>query len=184
MADNTRNELLEQILSASGSFDPSTDLGVERLISSSSIVDIQEPAGLGAANAMPIRFGAAVSTPQLSLSDDGALTVIQAGTYRIQLDLQFARTGSGGTSELLFRLLVNGNQVGESVHASVQDSNATRFIERSRTTFFPAGSVVTFEVMRDSNGSNSGGLFAYIPTAEAGSWNKSPSASLSVERFV
>jgi hypothetical protein len=99
--------------------------------------------------------------------------------------LQFGRSGSSGTSELLFRVLTNGVQAGRSVAAKISNANDEQYFENDNWVNIPAGLVITFEVMRDDAGNNSGGLIAYEPTDEGvGTWNNAPSAALRLERWI
>jgi len=164
--------------------DPSL-INIERLLDAESVALSQEPIGLGASNAVQIEFGPPVNTPldPVNIDASGALFVNESGTYRIKAALQFGRTGGAGTSELLFRVLANGVQSGRSVHTSVQNSNITSYFENDTWIFLPAGTILTFEVMRDASGNDSGGIYSFTPSAEAGSWNFSPSSAIRVDRW-
>lgn len=164
--------------------DPSL-INIERLLDAESIAPSQEPSGTGVANAAQVEFGPPVNTPldPVSIDASGALFINESGTYRIKVALQFGRTGGAGTSELLFRVLLNGVQAGRSIHASVQNSNVTSYFENDTWIFLPAGTTLTFEVMRDASGNNSGGIYSFTPSVEAGSWSFSPSSVIRVERW-
>ncbi len=183
------NRLLEDILDATvgGSFDPTTGISVERLLDATATDATQFPSGSGVANSLQINFGAAsggASSPY-TLGADGSLTINESGTYRIKVALQFGRTGSSGTSKLLFRVLTDGVQAGRSVAAKISNANDEQYFENDNWVNIPAGLVITFEVMRDDAGVDSGGLLAYEPTDEGvGTWNNAPSAALRLERWT
>ena len=182
-----RNELLEDILAetSGGSFDPTTGISVERLLDATATDATQFPVGKGISNALQINFGAASggALEPYTLGADGSLTINEGGLYRIKVALQFGRSGSSGTSELLFRVLTNGVQAGRSVAAKISNANDEQYVENDNWVNIPAGLVITFEVMRDDAGNNSGGLIAYEPTDEGvGTWNNAPSAALRLER--
>lgn len=171
----------------SGGFNPTTDMLVERLLDATATDLTQNPTGLGIANAIQINFGAAQggALEPYTLGADGSLTINEAGTYRIKVALQFGRSGAAGVSELLFRVLTNGVQAGRSVAAKLVNSNDEKYFENDNWVNIPAGLVITFEVMRDVVGNNSGGLIAYTPTNEGvGTWNDAPSAALRLERWI
>jgi hypothetical protein len=61
--------------------------------------------------------------------------------------------------------------------------NVTSYFENDTWVELPSGVDLVFEVMRDSAGNNSGGLFGFAPSADPGQWNDSPCAALRVERW-
>lgn len=183
-----RNELLEDILTAtSGSFDPTTDIAIERLIDGISLSADQQPAGLGIANAINVEFGAAIGTggDPVQMDVNGQLTFNTAGLYRIKVVFQFGRTGSSGTSEILFRFLVDGVQLGRTVGVKLGNADDLRYIDIDNWFNVPLGATLDTQVMRDNAGNNSGGLFQTIPTDEgAGTWADVPCAVMRVERLI
>ena len=158
------------------------NLGIERLIDGSSAATSQEPTGLGDANAIQIEFGAAEGTAldPVNLLADGTLQINETGLYRIKIALQFGRTGGAGTSLLMFRVLGDGVQLGRSVGSRLDSAEVDLYFENDTWVTLPAGTELTFEIIRDAAGNNSGGLFAI---AASGSWNDVPCASLRVERW-
>lgn len=183
-----RNELLEQILSATGGgFNPTTGMAIDRLIDAESLASVQNPTGLGVANSMNIEFGAAqnsVADPVM-VDVNGKLTINTTGTYRIKVALQFGKGTSVGEAEILFRVLVNSIQVGRSINYIIDDQKSTAYFENDTWITLSAGTEIEFEVMRDLNGNDSGGLVMYTPTVEAGNeWGNAPTAALRVERWV
>ncbi len=165
-------------------FIPTSGLEIERLIDGVSVSANQQPSDTGAANAMQIEFGPSIDSDSVSLDSSGQVTINEAGTYRIKVALQFGRTGGAGTSKLLFRALINGAQAGRSVSAFISNANEEQYFENDTWLTVPAGMLITYEVMRDSDGNNSGGLFEVQPTPEAGSWNSAPCAAIRIERWV
>lgn len=160
-----------------------SDISIERVLDAYSTLATQNPTGLGEANATQITFGAAANTGSdpVNLLSDGTLEVNESGLYRIKTSLQFGRTGASGTAGLLFRVLLNGTQAGRSVYYKLANADSTQYFENDSWVNLTAGTEVTFEVMREDSGNNSGGLVGFTPT---GSWNTSSSASLRVERWV
>jgi hypothetical protein len=169
--------------SPAGGFDPTTDMIISRILDGVATDLVQEPTGVGDANAIQINFGSAVNTisDPVMLSAAGTVTINEAGTYRLKVSLQFGRIGASGVSELLFRVTVNGSQAGRSIVAFVNSANDTQHFENDTWLNVPANTVIAYEIMRDTAGSNFGGLYGYTPTE---GWNVAPSAAIRVERWV
>ena len=170
-----------------GSFNPTTDMSIERLFDAESDTSAQEPTGLGVANAIQISFGPAIgdSSDPVQIDANGTVTFNQGGTYRIKVALEFGREGASGTSVLLFRVRVNGVQAGRSISTSLPNSNASQYFENDTWLTVPAGVVLRFDVMRDASGTDFGGLFGLAPTVDGGNeWNDSPSAMIRMERWT
>ena len=168
-------------------FDPITDLSIQRLIEGTSLAADQQPTGLGISNSINVEFGAAIGTPSdpVEMDVDGMLTFNKGGLYRIKVVFQFGRSGASGTSEVLFRFLINGAQLGRSVGTKLGNSDDLRYIDIDNWFNVPEGSTLVTQIMRDSSGSDSGGLFQTIPTDEgAGTWSNVPCAVMRVERLV
>lgn len=167
-------------------FNPTTGIGINRLLDSNSPLLNQQPTGLGTANKIQLSFGAAEGTisDPVMISAAGALTINRAGLYRIKINMEYGRTGSGGIAFLIFRALVNGVQAGRSVVAKMsKEDDIQNFVDEAWLPL-PAGTVITYEVMRDISGANSGGIFEGVPTADVDTWNTSPCCSVRVEEWV
>lgn len=158
---------------------------IERLIEGVSLAASQQPAGLGVANAKNVEFGAAVVGTDVSLSVGGQLTFHTGGLYRVKVVFQFGRTGQSGTSEILFRFLVAGVQIGRSVGAKLGNSDDLQYIDIDNWFNVPAGTTLDTQIMRDLSGNDSGGCFQTLPTIEGGNeWSPVPSAIIRVERWA
>ena len=142
----------------------------------------QQPSALD--TALQVEFGAAQLGPTdpVQLAADGTLTINEAGSYFVLAVFQFGRTGSAQVSHLYGRVLVNGSQVLNSVHARIEDGDVLIPLQLDiRFVSIPAGAAVTFEIIRDSAGNNSGGLFQADPTPTG--WEVAPSASITVYKL-
>ena len=183
---NSRNEILEDILSATtDGFNPFTDMQVDRLIEGVSLAE--NPTGLGIANAINVEYGAAIGTGSdpVQLSVNGRLTFNQAGLYRVKAVFQFGRSGGTGTSEVLFRFLISGSQSGRTAGAKLANAASVRYIDIDHWFNVPAGATLDTQIMRNNVGHNSGGLFKIAPSDEGvGTWNDVPCAVIAVERFI
>lgn len=168
-------------------FDPTTGIVVDRVLEAVSLAVSQEPTGLGIANAVQIEFGAAQFTGSdpVMIDVNGTITFNVGGLYRVKSVFQFGRTGASGTSDVLFRLLVNGVQLGRSVGVKLSNADVLQYIDIDNWFNVPAGTTLDTEIMRDNSGSNSGGIFQTIPTDEgAGTWGIVPCTIIRVERWA
>lgn len=160
--------------------DPS-GITIERLLDGTSLAASQSPTSVD--TPIQLEFGAAQGTggDPVSLSAAGLLTFNEAGTYRLKISFAYGRTGGAGVSELYFRALVNGTQAGQSIHAKVTDADVYIPFSDEAWLTVPAGITVSYELMRDSSGNNSGGVYSGSPTPL--DWNPNPCAAIRVERW-
>ena len=91
-----------------------------------------------------------------------------------------ARTAEHGESLTMLRFLLNGQPIGNPVATEITDSGASVYNQISLAGQVSAGTVLTTEILRDSNSANDGGLFAF-PSADG--WGTAPSAIMRVLRF-
>lgn len=132
---------------------------------------------------LQLTFGAG----QLSASDPvmlnsaGVVTFNTAGAYAVRIKLQNGRTGATGTSILLSRLLVNGTQIGSTAAVKMTQTDATTPTESRVVIQASAGQTFTVQIMRDSAGSNFGGVYPQVATVAA--WGTAPSALLVISRL-
>ncbi len=170
-----------------GVFDPTSGMTIERLVDGKSLATVQNPTGTGEANAIQIEFGAALNGAgdPVQLLADGTLRINQAGLYRLKISLSYGRSGGSGQSELRFRALINGVQAGQSIGIEIDNANTTLAFADEAWLYLPAGLDITYEIMRDSSGNDSGGLIQPVVTAgTAPSWNPTTCAALRVERWA
>lgn len=146
------------------------------LLIASSTAATQEPSVVD--TPLQIEFGAAQVTTDIDISAAGAITFKTAGKYIISPFFQYGRTGATGTSFLMNRYLRNGTQEGGSLAAKID--NANTLVPWSSSIQFTAAvnDVLTIEIVRDSGGDNSGGLFSLSPTTLA--WNDAPCAAIQI----
>lgn len=133
--------------------------------------------------ALQVSFGTAQGSASdpVMLNAAGTVTFNTAGNYAVRIKLQNGRTGATGTSILLSRILLNGAQVGSTAAVKMTQTDATTPSE-SRVVLNPtAGQTFQVQIMRDSAGSNFGGL--YPQTATVTAWGVAPSALLVVSRL-
>jgi len=150
----------------------------EICLSSESFVD-QNPSGLGIAT--QITFGAADATAQFSIDAAGNMECLEEDEYECAVTFVVGREGSGGIAQIYLRALINGSQVGSSRHAILDTDDFEIPLEYNVQFNLQVGDILTFEMIRDTDGSNSGGLRAGIPDVP---WNPSPSAFIQISRTL
>jgi len=133
--------------------------------------------------ALQLVFGAAQKSASdpVMINAAGLVTFNVAGNYAVRIKLQCGRTGATGTSILLSRLLLSGTQVGSAACVKLTQTDATTPTE-SRVVLNPtAGQTLAVQIMRDSAGSNFGGV--YQQAASVTAWGTAPSALLVISRL-
>lgn len=152
---------------------------VEVLRASSSVA--QAPSAVD--TPLQVAFGAAQGAPADPVMIDaaGLVTFNQAGNYAVRVKLQCGRTGASGTSILLSRLVLGGTQLGSAACVKLTQTDATTPTD-SRVVMNPAaGQTLQVQIMRDSAGSNFGGIYPQAATVTA--WGTAPSALLVISRL-
>lgn len=132
---------------------------------------------------LQLTFGAGQlsAADPVMLNSAGLVTFNTAGAYAIRIKLQNGRTGATGTSILLSRLLINGAQVGSTAAVKMTQTDATTPTESRVVIQATAGQTFTVQIMRDSAGSNFGGVYPQVATVAA--WGTAPSALLVISRL-
>lgn len=132
---------------------------------------------------LQLSFGAAQGAPTdpVSISAAGLVTFNIGGNYAVRVKLQCGRTGATGTSILLSRILVNGAQVGSAAAVRMTSTDATTPTESRVVINATAGQTMAIQIMRDSAGSNFGGVYPQVATVTA--WGAAPSGLLVISRL-
>lgn len=132
---------------------------------------------------LQLTFGAAqgsIANPVM-INAAGLVTFNTAGNYAVRIKLQNGRTGASGTSILLSRILLNGTQIGSPAAAKITQAESI-FATDSRVVInVTAGQTFSVQIMRDSAGTNFGGVYPQAATVTA--WGTAPSALLVVSRL-
>lgn len=133
--------------------------------------------------ALQLSFGAAqgAASNPVMINAAGLVTFNTAGNYAVRIKLQAGRTGASGTSILLSRILVNGSQYGSPAATKLVSADVTIPIESRVVINATAGQTMAVQIMRDSAGTNFGGV--YPQTATVSAWGVAPSALLVVSRL-
>lgn len=132
---------------------------------------------------LQLTFGAAQksATDPVMINSAGLVTFNTAGNYAVRIKLQNGRTGATGTSVLLSRILLNGAQVGSPASAKMTSSDVVVPTESRVVVNATAGQTFVVQIMRDSAGSNFGGVYPQAATVAA--WGTAPSALLVISRL-
>ena len=146
------------------------------LLNAASTATSQQPSATD--TALQIEFGAAQTTDNIDIAVNGAITFKTAGKYIVSTFFQYGRSGSSGVSILYNRYLINGTQQGNSLGAKIDNADTLVPWSSSIQMTVNENDVLTIEMIRDSAGNNSGGLFAAAPTAAG--WNQAPCAVIQI----
>ena len=186
LADNTTGAITQQVLrevltqlADSPIYAAAGVKEVEVLRTSSSVA--QAPSAVD--TPLQVAFGAARGAPSdpVSISAAGLVTFNVAGNYAVRIKLQAGRTGASGTSILLSRLLLAGAQYGSPAATKLVSADVTIPIESRVVINATTGQTFAVQIMRDSAGSNFGGIFPQAATVTA--WGTAPSALLVISRL-
>jgi len=152
---------------------------VERVLDANDFTD-QEPSALGVP--LQVTFGAAQSNAFFDLDALGNITVLSEDEFVWRARFVVGREGAGGESQIYIRSLVNGVQVGNSSHLIVDSPRVEIPVELEGVATLALNDVIAFQIVRDTDATNSGGLRAGNPSVAG--WNPSPSARLTVDRYI
>lgn len=132
---------------------------------------------------LQLAFGGASGSASdpVMINAAGLVTFNTAGNYAVRIKLQCGRTGATGTSILLSRLLLNGTQIGSTAAVKLTQTDATTPTESRVVVNATAGQTFAVQVMRDSAGSNFGGVYPQVAVVTA--WGTAPSALLVISRL-
>tara|TARA_R110000796_G_scaffold901_1_gene3399 strand:+ start:802 stop:1629 length:828 start_codon:yes stop_codon:yes gene_type:complete len=139
----------------------------------------QSPGGLDTVLQVSFGSGTGTGVDPAMVSAIGDITFNDVGVYFVNAVGYLSRVGSsGGVSTMLFRSLVDGSQVNSIGAVSLPTVGVTI----PETLSFPIristpGTVLTFEILRDSSGVDQGGLY---PTTTISSWDNAPSSALTI----
>lgn len=133
--------------------------------------------------ALQLTFGAAQNSAAnpVMINAAGLVTFNTAGNYAVRIKLQCGRTGATGTSILLSRILLGGAQFGSAACVKMTQTDATTPTDSRVVINATAGQTMAIQIMRDSTGSNFGGVYPQVATVAA--WGTAPSALLVISRL-
>lgn len=133
--------------------------------------------------ALQLAFGAAQNSAAnpVMINAAGLVTFNVAGNYAVRIKLQCGRTGATGTSILLSRILLGGVQYGSAACVKLTQTDATTPTDSRVVINATAGQTLAIQIMRDSAGSNFGGVYPQAAVVTA--WGTAPSALLVISRL-
>ena len=146
-------------------------------LAAASISD-QTPAGLDIPLQVEFGAGQGSASDPIELKSNGAILIHKANQYIFKFTVQYGRVGAGGASWMFFKLLVDDSQVGNSIFAKLDGTGDDIPMQVVKELNLTAGQVVTIEIVRDSQGNDSGGLFVTTPTLT--DWAPAGSATIEV----
>ena len=132
---------------------------------------------------LQLTFGGAqgsIANPVM-INAAGLVTFNTAGNYAVRIKLQNGRTGASGTSILLSRILLNGTQIGSPAAAKITQAESIFATDSRVVVNVTAGQTFSVQIMRDSAGTNFGGVYPQAATVTT--WGTAPSALLVVSRL-
>ena len=153
---------------------------VENALDTASVID-QLPAGLGVA--LQVLFGAPAATTWFDVDALGNITCLVTDEYTVRGIFSVGRRGgAAGVAQIYTRGLINGVATQYTSHAIIDNPDVEIPFSFETTLTLTAGDVVTFEIIRDTDANNSGGLYAGVP--DVAGWASAPSARIIINRFV
>ena len=141
----------------------------------------QNPSGTDVETQIEFGAGQGTGSDPVSLSSAGTVTFNEAGLYHIRVTTVYGRTGSAGQAELMSRAVYNGSQLGKAIHTVLSDAEIAIPLSVSYLATMSATDTLSFEILRDSGGNDSGGLFAFTPATS--DWGVTPSAILTIDHL-
>ena len=135
------------------------------------------------AAATSIKFGALQDLGNVKLEANGTLTLKTIGTYYITLDYIYGqRTATANVTTILFNVIQNGAQLGNTTSIRFQDSNISQGTSVSIpimvTTILP-NTVYNFQLAE----TNTGAQLVQLTNAVAG-FTDSPCAAITISKLI
>jgi hypothetical protein len=158
-------------------------ISAESLLDSMNVGASQGPSALDTTYQMVFGSASGTGSDPVMIDGTGLITFNEAGSYLIRIELQFGRTGGGGTSILHFRALLNGIPTSRSYTAMLDAVDIIRTQSITLMYNVAASDELTFEMIRDPAGANSGLLLSGTITA-AGWTNPSPNTRIVIQRLA
>ncbi len=119
--------------------------------------DVQSP--LTTDTALQVEFGADNQSVNVEILSSGSISFVTAGNYLVNTFISVSKeTNPGSISVFAFRALINGVQVGDPKVFKISDENLLTPYELTVPVVAAQGDTLTYEIIRDSSGDNSGRL--------------------------
>lgn len=154
--------------------------GYSRVLVGNSAAATQAPTATN--TPIKIEFGALQTVGNISLADDGTLTINETGEYILIANFNYGRGTLTGVSRLITRAMIDNAQIDPSHLNTLADATSYGHRTIVRPLSVSGSSTAYFQVYRDSTGNNEGGLYKLSPAVVG--WSDVPSASLAVYKYV
>lgn len=119
--------------------------------------DVQSP--LTTDTALQVEFGADNQSVNVEILSSGNISFVTAGNYLVNTFISVSKeTNPGIYSVFAFRALINGVQVGDPKVFKISEENLLTPYELTVPVVAAQGDTLTYEIIRDSSGDNSGRL--------------------------
>jgi|AOAMet_66_BLW_10_1038536.scaffolds.fasta_scaffold05698_1 hypothetical protein len=119
--------------------------------------DVQSP--LTTDTALQVEFGADNQSVNVEILSSGNISFVTAGNYLVNTFISVSKeTNPGIYSVFAFRALINGVQVGDPKVFKISEENLLIPYELTVPIVAAQGDILTYEIIRDSSGDNSGRL--------------------------
>jgi hypothetical protein len=143
----------------------------------------QEPSGLD--SILQVEFGAAQGTGSDPVMVDalGTITFNETGQFWINIMANFERQGSsGGVTVTGFRALLDGTPISnQTIAMDIASTGVMIPYEHTFPVNAQQGTVLTFEIIRDSSGVDAGGLYTHTMNSAFGNI---PSAGVTIHKQI
>lgn len=125
-------------------------------------------------------WGGAAANTDVSVAAGGTVTILTTGLYFVTFNLNLGRANNTGVATILARLLINDVPTGFVQTTRIDTSSNVTPLNASVFRAFTANDTIKIQIIRDSGGSNDGGLITIDPVLAG--WNNSPSAAIRVQK--
>tara|TARA_R110002124_G_scaffold6506_1_gene38888 strand:+ start:239 stop:1063 length:825 start_codon:yes stop_codon:yes gene_type:complete len=118
--------------------------------------DLQSPSGN---TALKVEFGATQTSTNVEILSSGNVVFSTAGNYLVNTFISVTKEGvSGNVSVFAFRALINGVQAGDPKVFKIIEAGLLTPYELTVPVVANANDILTYEIMKDSSGNDSGRL--------------------------
>ena len=184
-AKGASTALAGRVLQANG--DGTTSFVVPSTLSNINISSSIEAQSLATQNPsavdtpLQIVFGSGTSNSDVNVASNGIVTILTAGLYHVSYSLNFGRSNATGIATLFSRMLINDVPAGVVQSAKIDTSINVSPVSEALIRSFAANDTIKVQIIRDSGGTNDGGLISLDPVLVA--WTNSPSAYIRVQKI-
>lgn len=129
-----------------------------------------------------VTWGSGSSSTDVTIGSNGLITINTAGLYLFSYTLSLGRSSNSGVATLVTRLLLNNAEFGHPQAVRIDASTDVKPITVTLFRKFSPGDELKVQLIRDSAGTNDGGLITIDPTPSG--WSNSPAATVRLSKIV